>query len=101
MSLKDLLKSNIPRAIIMMMVYVIAAIADTLNNYLLKYATDNLTKGNWNRAVLWLLIITGVGLLSFFLSLLVTYLFNIQIQKYLHQIRARIMKQYYEQGTEK
>lgn len=100
MSLKDLLKSNIPRAIIMMMVYVIAAIADTLNNYLLKYATDNLTKGNWNRAVLWLLIITGVGLLSFFLSPLATYLFNIQIQKYLHQIRARIMKQYYEQGTE-
>lgn len=101
MSLKELLKSNLPRAVLIIIIYVIAALATTMNTYFLKFATDYLVKGNLQNAVMWLLANLVMGLLSFFLMPLGTYLFNQQVQRYLHQVRERIMKHYYNQGSAK
>ncbi|MCX8724677.1 ATP-binding cassette domain-containing protein [Lactobacillus sp. B4007] len=99
MSIKELFKSNIPRGMFILLAYVLYAIAETLNNYLIKFATDNLTKKAWTSAVMWLVIIAIMGLFTFFLLPLGTYLFNQQIQNYLHQIRTHMMKHYYGQKS--
>ena len=37
MSIKELFKSNIPRGMLILLAYVLYGIAETLNNYLIKF----------------------------------------------------------------
>lgn len=101
MSLKELLKTNIPRAIFILFIFFAYAVGGTISTYLFKYAINDLTKGNWDRFVLWMLIDFAFSIFTVLSLPLGTFLFNKQIQECVHNIRAQIMRRYYNSGDYK
>ena len=101
MSLKELLKTNIPRSVFILIVFSGYAICGTLGTYLFKYAINDLTKGHWDRFVFWLVVDFVISIFSVLLLPLGTFLFNKQIQECLHNIRAELMRHYYQSNTYK
>ena len=101
MSLKELLKTNIPRAIFILFIFFAYAVGGTISTYLFKYAINDLTKGNWERFVLWMLIDFAFSIFTVLSLPLGTFLFNKQIQECVHNIRAQIMRRYYNSGDYK
>ena len=98
MSLKNLFKTNIFRGIFILIIFLCYAICGTLATYLFKYAINDLTKGNWDRFVFWLVIDFIVSILTVLTLPLGTFLFNKQVQECLHNIRSQIMRRYYNSG---
>ena len=101
MSLKELLKTNIPRSVFILIVFLGYAICGTLGTYLFKYAINDLTKGHWDRFVFWLVVDFVISIFSVLLLPVGTFLFNKQIQECLHNIRAELMRHYYQSNTYK
>ncbi len=101
MNLKELLKSNIPRACLIILIYIIYAIAGSLSEYLFKYALNAITAGNFNSYFYWQIIQAVMELATALLLPIATILFTRQTQNYLHKIRKDIVHHYYVQGDEK
>lgn len=101
MSLKELLKTNIPRSVFILIIFLGYAICGTLGTYLFKYAINDLTKGHWDRFVFWLVVDFVISIFSVLLLPLGTFLFNKQTQECLHNIRAELMRHYYQSNTYK
>ena len=53
MSLKELFKSNVFRACIIILLYVLYALFGSFSEYLFKYALNSITAGNFNTYVYW------------------------------------------------
>lgn len=101
MSLKNLLKSNIPRALSIMTAYVVYSFALTYGQYIFQYGLNSLTERNLRGFAFWLLSELGLELFAYVLLPIATFFFNKQVQEYLHQIRKHLMLRYYAEGTAK
>lgn len=101
MSIKELLKTNIPQTILVLFLYLIYAIAGTLGTYLFKYSLNAITAKNLNSFIFWEIITMVTELATALLLPLATVAFTHQIQDYLHQIRKDIMHHYYNGDDEK
>lgn len=101
MSIKGLLKTNIPQTILVLFLYLIYAIAGTLGTYLFKYSLNAITAKNLNSFIFWEIITMVTELATALLLPLATVAFTRQIQDYLHQIRKDIMHHYYNGDDEK
>lgn len=53
MSLKELFKSNVFRACIIILLYVLYALSGSFSEYLFKYSLNSITAGNFNTYVYW------------------------------------------------
>ena len=101
MTTKELLKTNIPRSIWILFVYVLYAIVGTLGTYLFKYSLNALTTKNLNSFIFWEILTTATELATALLLPIATVAFTRQIQDYLHEIRKNIMHYYYNGDDEK
>lgn len=101
MTTKELLKTNIPRSIWILFVYVLYAIVGTLGTYLFKYSLNALTTKNLNSFIFWEILTTATELATALLLPIATVAFTRQIQDYLHEIRKDIMHYYYNGDDEK
>ncbi|MDF7638428.1 ABC transporter ATP-binding protein [Lactobacillus sp. ESL0791] len=100
MTLKGLCKSNLPRIIFILLLYVVLAFGSTMTEYLGRFYTSALAVGNLHDFIFWILIEIGVGIVTTILSPWSTYLFTKQIQGYLDGIRDRIVRHYYGANNE-
>lgn len=60
MTFKELIKSNIPRSILIVALYILYAIAGALGEYLFKNSLNNILKGNLNGYIYWTFIQAGM-----------------------------------------
>ena len=95
LTLKQLLKTSIPRTILILLVFLAYALSGTATTYFFKYITNDLSNGNWSGFAFWIIVELIISIFTILLLPLGTFLFNKQIQEYLHEIRAKIMKHYY------
>ena len=100
MTLRELLKTNIPRAILIIGLYLIYAVSGTLCEYLFKYAINDITKRNFKGYVYWQIILMMIGLISVILLPIASTFFSRQIQDYLHEIRKDIVHHFYNESND-
>lgn len=100
MTLKELLKNNVPRTILIISLYLIYAVAGALSQYLFKYAIDDITNKNFNGYVYWQILEAVMGLATVIILPIASTLFTRQIQDYLHQIRKDIVRHYYDDSND-
>lgn len=101
MTIKELLKSNIPRSILIIVLYVLYAFSGSFSQYFLKYALNGITAGKLNTFIYWQAIQAGLEIITALLLPIATVVFTRQTQDYLHQIRQDIMHYYYGSGDAK
>lgn len=53
MEIKELFRQNIPRAILIIFLFVLYTLGGTVNEYLFKYALNDITAGNLTGYVQW------------------------------------------------
>lgn len=53
MTIKELFKSNIPRSILIIVLYVLYAFSGSFSQYFLKYALNGITAGKLNTFIYW------------------------------------------------
>ncbi len=100
MTFKELIKSNIPRSILIIALYILYAIAGALGEYLFKNSLNNILKGNLNGYIYWTFIQAGMEIGAAILLPIATIAFTKQTQSYLHHIREDIMQHYYNTGND-
>ncbi|OYS21912.1 glutathione/cysteine ABC transporter ATP-binding protein [Lactobacillus taiwanensis] len=100
MTFKELIKSNIPRSILIIALYILYAIAGALGEYLFKNSLNNILKGNLNGYIYWTFIQAGMEIGAAILLPIATIAFTKQTQSYLHHIREEIMQHYYNTGND-
>ena len=100
MTFKELIKSNIPRSILIMALYILYAITGALGEYLFKNSLNNILKGNLNGYIYWTFIQAGMEIGAAILLPIATIAFTKQTQSYLHHIREDIMQHYYNSGND-
>ena len=100
MTFKELIKSNIPRSILIIGLYILYAIAGALGEYLFKNSLNNILKGNLNGYIYWTFIQAGMEIGAAVLLPIATITLTRQSQNYLHQIRSDIMKHYYNSSND-
>ncbi|MDU8980328.1 MAG: ABC transporter transmembrane domain-containing protein, partial [Lactobacillus paragasseri] len=100
MTFKELIKSNIPRSILIMALYILYAITGALGEYLFKNSLNNILKGNLNGYIYWTFIQAGMEIGAAILLPIATIAFTKQTQSYLHHIREDIMQHYYNYGND-
>ena len=97
MTFLKLLKTNWLRAIIFIVLAIASASLVALGNSYLTSLGNSLLKYNVNIFITYILIFFLVGTLGEILGFIATYLFNKQVQAYLHQIRAKIVNKLFGQ----
>lgn len=100
MTFKDLIKSNIPRSILIVGLYMLYAIVGALGEYLFKNSLNNILKGNFNGYVYWTFVQAAMEIGAAILLPIATITFTRQSQNYLHQIREDITKHYYDSSND-
>ncbi len=100
MTFKELIKSNIPRSILIIALYILYAIAGALGEYLFKNSLNNILKGNLNGYIYWTFIQAGMEIGAAILLPIATIAFTKQTQSYLHHIREDIMQHYYNTSND-
>ena len=101
MTIKELFKSNIPRSILIIALYVLYAFSGSFSQYFLKYALNGITAGKLNAYIYWQVIQAILEVVTALLLPIATVIFTKQTQDYLHQIRQDIMHHYYGEGDAK
>ena len=101
MTIKELFKSNIPRSILIIALYVLYAFSGSFSQYFLKYALNGITAGKLNTYIYWQVIQAILEVVTALLLPIATVIFTKQTQDYLHQIRQDIMHHYYGEGDAK
>lgn len=96
MSLKELIKTNLPRSILIFLLYILYAIGGAADQYVYKFFMNDITQGNLKGFISWQFIELVLKFLTIILLPLVTILFTRQIQNYIHQIREEITEHYYD-----
>lgn len=66
MTIKELLKSNIPRSILIIVLYVLYAFSGSFSQYFLKYALNGITAGKLNTFIYWQAIQAGLEIITAF-----------------------------------
>ena len=87
MEIKELFRQNIPRAILTIFLFVLYTLGGTVNEYLFKYALNDITAGNLTGYVQWQAIELALELLVALLLPVATQTMTRQVQNYIHQIR--------------
>ena len=101
MTIKELFKSNIPRSILIIVLYVLYAFSGSFSQYFLKYALNGITAGKLNMFIYWQVIQAVLEIITALLLPIATVVFTRQTQDYLHMIRQDIMHHYYGSGDAK
>ena len=101
MEIKELFRQNIPRAILIIFLFVLYTLGGTVNEYLFKYALNDITAGNLTGYVQWQAIELALALLVALLLPVATQTMTRQVQNYIHQIRKDLTHHYYAGGDEK
>lgn len=101
MTIKGIIKTNIPRFIWILLLYLIYALVGTLASYVFKYALDAITVKNFNSFAFWEITSAGMEIITTLLLPIATVAFTRQIQDYLHKIRIDIIHHYYMGEAEK
>lgn len=101
MTIKELFKSNIPRSILIIVLYVLYAFSCSFSHYFLKYALNGITAGKLNTFIYWQVIQAVLEIIAALLLPIATVVFTRQTQDYLHMIRQDIMHHYYGSGDAK
>lgn len=101
MEIKELFRQNIPRAILIIFLFVLYTLGGTFNEYLFKYALNDITAGNLTGYVQWQAIELALALLVALLLPVATQTMTRQVQNYIHQIRKDLTHHYYAGGDEK
>ncbi|MDF7638333.1 ABC transporter ATP-binding protein [Lactobacillus sp. ESL0791] len=101
MNIKEIIKSNWPRALFIMVVYFIYSFSGTVTEYVLKFATNSLKVANFSSFLFWMVIQVIAGILSTAFYSLAVYSSSRQVQDYLHQVRDELMHHYYGSGKSK
>lgn len=101
MEIKELFRQNIPRAILIIFLFVLYTLGGTVNEYLFKYALNDITAGNLTGYVQWQAIELALELLVALLLPVATQTMTRQVQNYIHQIRKDLTHHYYAGGDEK
>lgn len=101
MEIKELFRQNIPRALLIIFLFVLYTLGGTLNEYLFKYALNDITTGNFMGYVQWQAIQLVLELLVALLLPFATLTMTKQVQNYIHQIRKEILYHYYAGNDEK
>lgn len=101
MTLKELFKSNIPRSILIIVLYLLYAFSGSFSQYFLKYAMNGITAGKLNVYITWQVIEAILEVITVLLLPIATVVFTRQTQDYLHQIRQDIMHHYYDEDGNK
>ena len=100
MSLKELFKSNVFQACIIILLYVLYALSGSFSEYLFKYSLNSITAGNFNTYVYWQIMQFVLALFTSLLLPITTVVFTRQTQNYLHKIRQEIMHHYYDKKSD-
>ena len=100
MTFKELIKSNIPRSILIIGLYILYAITGALGEYLFKNSLNNILKGNFNGYIYWTFVQAAMEIGAAVLLPIATIALTRQSQNYLHQIRSDIMKHYYNSSND-
>lgn len=100
MSLKELFKSNILRASLIILLYVLYALAGSFNEYLFKYSLNSIVAGNLDKFIYWEVILFILAVLTVLLLPIATVVFTRQTQDYLHKIRREITHHYYDEKND-
>ena len=98
MTIRELFKSNIPRSILIITLYVLYAFSGSFSQYFLKYALNGITAGKLDTYIYWQFIQAGLEIITALLLPIATVAFTRQTQDYLHMIRKDIMHHYYGEG---
>lgn len=101
MTIRELFKSNIPRSILIITLYVLYAFSGSFSQYFLKYALNGITAGKLDTYIYWQFIQAGLEIITALLLPIATVVFTRQTQDYLHMIRKDIMHHYYGEGDAK
>lgn len=101
MTLKELLKSNIPRSFLIIVLYLVYALSGSFSTYFFKYAMNGIVAGQLNTYIYWQVIQAVLEILTGLLLPIATVVFTRQTQAYLHHIRQEIMYHYYDEGDAK
>ena len=86
MTIKELFKSNIPRSILIIVLYVLYAFSCSFSHYFLKYALNGITAGKLNTFIYWQVIQAVLEIIAALLLPIATVVFTRQTQDYLQEI---------------
>lgn len=101
MALKELVKINLPRSILIAFLYILYTIGGAADTYVYKFFMDDITQGNLRGFISWQFVELALKVFTIILLPIVTILFTRQIQNYIHKIREEITEHYYESGNAK
>lgn len=101
MTLRELFKSNIPRSLFIIVLYLLYAFSGSFSQYFFKYAINGITTGKLNVYIYWQVIEAVLEVITALLLPIATVVFTRQTQDYLHHIRQDIMHHYYSEGDNK
>ncbi len=101
MSLKNLFKVNILRGSLLLLIYLLYSYTGTITTYLFRYALNALTRKDLTTFLYWCSVEILVAIVSSIFLATSTYLFNKQIQQYIHMLRDKVIHQYYRNGDGK
>ena len=85
MTIKELFKSNIPRSILIIALYVLYAFSGSFSQYFLKYALNGITAGKLNTYIYWQVIQAILEVVTALLLPIATVILTKQTQAYLHR----------------
>jgi hypothetical protein len=88
MTFKELIKSNIPRSILIIGLYILYAITGALGEYLFKNSLNNILKGNFKDYIYWTFLQAAMNFGAADLSPIATIALTRQSQNYLPQRRS-------------
>ncbi|RMC39935.1 ABC transporter ATP-binding protein [Lactobacillus sp. ESL0236] len=95
MTLKNLFKVNLLRGSLLLIIYLMYSYTGTAAAYLFRYALNALTHKDLITFLYWCSVEILVAIVSSLFLTISTYLFNKQIQQYVHVLRDRIIHHYY------
>lgn len=101
MSLRSLFKINTFRAGLLVIIYLAYSYAGTTSAFLFRYALNSLINKSLSNFIYWCIAEILIAMVSSLLLAYGTYLFNKQIQQYIHAIRDKIIHHHYQNNNTK
>ncbi|MDF7683543.1 ABC transporter ATP-binding protein [Lactobacillus sp. ESL0679] len=101
MSIKEIIRVNEPRAILILVIYIFSSFSSTGSQYLLKYAINAISNQNFSNFLFWIITQAVTKFMATALLAVATYKFNQQMQEYIHRVRDEILRHYYANGQDK
>lgn len=95
MSIKAFFKWNLPATILIMAAIIIGSAGTAYGNYLLTPMANALKANNNSQFIMWIVATILFNIVGRFLQFIASYAFTIQQEHYTHDLRKRIVQNYY------